>query len=47
MSELIYKQDAKDAVDNGDWYQDANHCYMGGFVIAWMPMPEPYQPKEE
>ena len=28
---------------NGDWYQDAEHCYMGGFVIAWMPLPEPYQ----
>ena len=26
---------------NGDWYQDAEHCYMGGFVIAWMPLPEP------
>ena len=28
---------------NGDWYQDANHCYMGGFVIAWMPLPSPYR----
>lgn len=28
---------------NGDWYQDADHCYMGGFVIAWMPLPEPYK----
>ena len=27
----------------GDWYQDATHCYMGGFVIAWMPLPEPYR----
>ena len=27
----------------GDWYQDADHCYMGGFVIAWMPLPEPYK----
>ena len=27
----------------GDWYQDANHCYMRGFVIAWMPLPEPYK----
>ena len=30
----------------GDWYQDANHCYMGGFVIAWMPLPEPYKEGE-
>ena len=28
---------------NGDWYQDAMHCYMSGFVIAWMPLPEPYK----
>ena len=27
----------------GDWYQDADHCYMGGFVIAWMPLPETYK----
>lgn len=27
----------------GDWYQDAEHCYMSGFVIAWMPLPEPYE----
>ena len=26
----------------GDWYQDAEHCYMSGFVIAWMPLPESY-----
>ena len=32
---------------NGDWYQDANHCYMSGFVIAWMPLPKPYERKEE
>ena len=30
----------------GDWYQDAEHCYMGGFVIAWMPLPEPYKEGE-
>ena len=30
----------------GDWYQDADHCYMGGFVIAWMPLPEPYKEGE-
>jgi len=28
---------------DGDWYQDAEHCYMSGFVIAWMPLPEPYK----
>ena len=27
----------------GDWYQDAEHCYMSGFVIAWIPLPEPYE----
>ena len=32
---------------NGDWYQDVNHCYMGGFVIAWMPLPEPYEDGEQ
>lgn len=32
---------------NGDWYQDANHCYMSGFVIAWMPLPKPYERKEK
>lgn len=32
---------------NGDWYQDADHCYMSGFVIAWMPLPKPYERKEE
>lgn len=32
---------------NGDWYQDADHCYMSGFVIAWMPLPEPYEVKDE
>lgn len=26
---------------DGDWYQDASHCYMRGFVIAWMPLPMP------
>lgn len=30
----------------GDWYQDADHCYMSGFVIAWMPLPEPYKEGE-
>lgn len=32
---------------NGDWYQDAEHCYMSGFVIAWMPLPEPYKGEQE
>ena len=31
---------------DGDWYQDASHCYMRGFVIAWMPLPEPYKAEE-
>jgi hypothetical protein len=30
-----------------DWYQDADHCYMHGFVIAWMPLPEPYKAESE
>ena len=25
------------------WFKDAEHCYMDGFVIAWMPKPEPYK----
>ena len=29
----------------GDWYQDAEHCYMSGFVIAWMPLPAQYIPE--
>lgn len=35
---MVLKLDA-----DGDWYQDASHFYMGGFVIAWMPLPEPYK----
>ena len=31
---------------DGDWYQDADHCYMSGFVIAWMPLPEPWKEEE-
>lgn len=31
----------------GDWYQDAEHAYMNGFVIAWMPLPEPYKERRE
>jgi hypothetical protein len=30
-----------------DWYQDADHCYMNGFAIAWMPLPEPYKAESE
>lgn len=25
------------------WFKDAEHCYMDGFVIAWMPLSEPYK----
>lgn len=38
----VLKLDADD-----DWYQDAEHCYMGGFVTAWMPLPEPYKEGQE
>ena len=31
---------------DGDWYQDAEHCYMSGFVVAWMPLPEAYNPNK-
>jgi hypothetical protein len=24
------------------WYHDNKHCYMSGFVIAWMPLPDLY-----
>lgn len=27
------------------WYHDENHCYMSGFVIAWQPLPKPYEDK--
>lgn len=27
----------------GDWYQDAEHAYMSGFVLAWMPLPKVYK----
>lgn len=29
------------------WYHDEKHCYMSGFVIAWMPLPEPYVTESE
>ncbi len=32
---------------DGDWYQDAEHCYMSGFVVAWMPLPEVYKGEQE
>ena len=32
---------------DGDWYQDADHCYMSGFVIAWMPLPALPKPYRE
>ena len=35
---MILKLDA-----DGDWSQDVDHCYMSGFVIAWMPLPLPYR----
>jgi hypothetical protein len=28
------------------WYHDKNHCYMLGFVIAWMPLPQPYREED-
>lgn len=30
-----------------DWYQDAEHSYMSGFVLAWQPLPSPYQEEGE
>lgn len=29
------------------WYYDSDHCYMESFVIAWMPLPEPYKVEKE
>ena len=29
------------------WYHDDAHCYMDGFVIAWMPLPIPYKAESE
>ena len=28
--------------DDGSWYLKPNEIYMSGFVLAWMPLPEPY-----
>ena len=30
-------------IGNGEWYQDVNHTYMRGFVLAWMSLPESYK----
>lgn len=32
--------------DNG-WYKDSTHIYMHGFVLAWMPLPEPWKGEED
>lgn len=32
--------------DDGSWYRQPNTIYMDGFVLAWMPLPEPYQEVE-
>ena len=29
------------------WYHDKNHCYMLGFVVAWMPLPDMYEEDAE
>lgn len=29
------------------WYHDTDHCYMDGFVLAWMPLPQPYNAESE
>lgn len=29
------------------WYYDQDHCYMESFVVAWMPLPEPYERGDE
>ena len=28
------------------WIKDSTHIYMSGFVVAWMPLPEPYKMDE-
>ena len=33
---------------DGSWNKNYPHTeYMGGFVVAWMPLPNPYEAKEE
>ena len=27
---------------DGYWHQDSRHEYLKSFVLAWMPLPEPY-----
>ncbi len=32
---------------NGSWYKHYPHAeYMSGFVVAWMPLPKPYEVEE-
>ena len=33
--------------DDGCWYRKSNEIYMSGFVLAWMPLPEPYKRGEQ
>lgn len=33
--------------DDDCWYRKSNEIYMSGFVIAWMPLPEPYKGEQE
>lgn len=34
--------------EDGDWNKNYPHAeYMSGFVIAWMPLPEPYKEEGE
>ena len=30
--------------DDDCWYRKSNEIYMSGFVLAWMPLPNPYEP---
>lgn len=30
--------------DDDCWYRKSNEIYMSGFVLAWMPLPSPYEP---
>ena len=33
--------------EDGSWYKGyPNAEYMGGFVVAWMPLPKPYEVEE-
>lgn len=33
--------------DNNGWYKDSTHIYMHSFVLAWMPLPEPWKGEKE